>query len=60
MKIAEFKAWLQRQGAVFVEGSLHTKVYLDGRQSVLPRHPSRELPEGTRRAILKQLQLQQR
>ncbi|RAS05815.1 mRNA interferase HicA [Cupriavidus alkaliphilus] len=32
-------------------------VYLNGRQSILPRHPSHEIGEGLRKAILKQLGL---
>jgi mRNA interferase HicA len=56
MKTSEFRAWLARQGARMEEGSKHTKVYLNGRQCTLPRH-ARELGEGLRRAILKQLGL---
>lgn len=56
MKTSEFKRWLQSRGARFVEGSLHTKVYCNGRQSTLPRHTG-ELPEGLRKAIMKQLNL---
>jgi len=55
MKVSEFKRWLQAQGATFTEGGRHTKVYLAGRQSTIPRHPSHDLPEGTMRAILRQL-----
>lgn len=55
MKASEFKRWLQAQGATFVEGSRHTKVFLNGRQSVIPRHPSKEMKEGLRRQILSQL-----
>jgi mRNA interferase HicA len=36
------------------EGSRHTKVTLNGRQTVVPRHPV-DLPPGTLRAIMKQL-----
>lgn len=57
MKISEFKRWLEAQGATFTEGGSHWKVSLNGKRSVLPRHPSRELKEGTRQAILKQLGL---
>jgi hypothetical protein len=31
MKVAEFKRQLASMGARFVEGSRHTKVYLNGR-----------------------------
>lgn len=55
MKISEFKRWLESQGVVIKEGGSHWKLYHQGKQSTLPRHPSKELKEGTRRAILKQL-----
>lgn len=57
MKQSEFRRWLAEQGARFDEGTNHTKVYLNGKQTTLPRHPGKELKEGTRRAILKQLGL---
>lgn len=57
MKQSEFKRWLASQGAIFKEGDGHTKVYLNGKQTTLPRHPGKELKDGTRRAILKQLGL---
>jgi mRNA interferase HicA len=57
VKIAEFRRWLSARGARFVEGAKHTKVYLNGRQTTLPRHPGEELGEGLRKAILKQLGL---
>ena len=55
MKLAEFKRRLAARGAVFIEGAKHTKVYLNGKQTTLPRHGSQELGEGLRRAILRQL-----
>lgn len=57
MKVSEFKRWLAERGATFKEGAGHTKVYLNGKQTILPRHGSKELKEGTRRGILKQLDL---
>lgn len=57
MKISEFKRWLESQGVTVTEGASHWKLYRDGKRSVLPRHPSKELKEGTRKAILKQLGL---
>lgn len=57
MRLAEFKRFLAAQGARFVEGSKHTKVYLNGKQTTLPRHPGAEIGEGLRKAILKQLGL---
>ena len=55
MKTAEFKRFLAALGARFDEGSKHTKVYLNGKQTTLPRHPGYEIGEGLRRAILRQL-----
>lgn len=57
MKQSEFKRWLARRGACFKEGKKHLKVYLDGRQCTLPRHPSHEIGEGLRKAILDRLGL---
>lgn len=57
MKQSEFKQWLAEQGAIFKEGKKHTKVYLSGKQSVLPRHGTKELATGTMEAIKKQLGL---
>ena len=55
MKQSEFKRWLSKQGAAFIDRTRHIKVYLNGRQSTLPRHPSQKLSEPLRKAILKQL-----
>jgi len=53
----EFKRWLAKQGATFVPGKgSHLKVFLDGRQSVLPMHAT-ELKTGTVEGIKKQLGL---
>ena len=57
MKTSEFRRELAAKGATFKEGRSHTKVYLNGRQSTLPRHPAQEIGEGLRRAICKQLGL---
>jgi len=59
LKISEFKRWLAQQGATFKEGAKHTKVYLNNRQTTLPRHGTQELGEGLRKAILKQLGLEE-
>ena len=55
MKTSEFKRFLISKGAKFAEGAKHTKVYLNGKQSTLPRHGSGELGEGLRKGILRQL-----
>lgn len=57
MKVSEFKRWLTARGVWFEEGKRHTKFYFHGRQSTLPRHGNQELGEGLRKAILKQLGL---
>ncbi|OZI23633.1 mRNA interferase [Bordetella genomosp. 9] len=57
MKQSEFRRWLADQGATFKEGTSHTKVYFQGKQTTLPRHGSQEIGEGLRRTILKQLGL---
>jgi mRNA interferase HicA len=53
MKTSKFKSQLQTLGARFEEGAKHTKVYLNGKQSTLPRHT--EIGDVLRRGILKQL-----
>jgi mRNA interferase HicA len=57
VKTSAFRRWLAAKGATFREGKSHTKVYLNGKVSTLPRHGAKEIPEGTRRAILRQLGL---
>ena len=55
MRTSEFKRYLASLGAKFIEGTKHTKVYLNGKQSTLPRHGAQELGEGLRQRILRQL-----
>lgn len=57
MKQSEFVKWLTQHGATFKDGSNHLKVYLNGRQSVLPRHPAKELKTGLMEGVKKQLKL---
>lgn len=59
MNSAEFKRWLEKQGATFEPGKGgHLKVFLDGRQSVLPMHGAgKELGTGLVSSIKKQLGL---
>ncbi|MWN32110.1 addiction module toxin, HicA family [Gilliamella sp. Pra-s65] len=57
MKQSEFLRWLIDQGVEVKQGSNHTKLYYNGKQSTMPRHPSRELKNGTMRAIKRQLNL---
>nr|WP_284700943.1 type II toxin-antitoxin system HicA family toxin [Robbsia betulipollinis] len=51
------RRWIARQGATFSEGARHAKIYLNERQSVMPRHPGTEIGEGLKKMILKQLGL---
>jgi mRNA interferase HicA len=46
VKQSEFVRWLKKQGATFKDGTKHLKVYYNGKQSLLPRHPSKELKQG--------------
>jgi mRNA interferase HicA len=55
MKQSEFKHWLQKRGARFENGKRHIKIYLNGKQSTMPRHPGHEIGEGFRRAVLRRL-----
>ena len=57
VKQSEFRRWLESQGVVVKDGTHHLKLYRDGRQSTMPRHPSKEINEKLRKAILKQLGL---
>jgi mRNA interferase HicA len=55
----EFKRWLAKQGAHFDEGKRHTKVFLNDKASVLPRHGKKEIAVGTLNAIKRQLGLKE-
>lgn len=57
VKQSEFVRWLAQQGATFKDGGKHMKVYLNGQQSHLPRHPSAELKTGLVEGVKKQLKL---
>ena len=57
MKQSEFVRWLTAQGAIFKDGKKHLKVYLNGKQTHLPRHPSTELKTGLVEGVKKQLGL---
>lgn len=55
MKQSEFRRWLEAQGVEVKNGTNHLKLYYQGRQSVMPRHPGKEIGESLRKAVLKQL-----
>lgn len=58
MKFSEFRRWLRAQGVTFknAKGS-QFRVYLDGKSSTFADHGAEEMPEGTRKQILKDLGL---
>lgn len=58
MKYSEFRRWLRAQGVRFepAKGS-HFKVYLGDNQTIFPDHGSKEIGEGLRKKILKDLGL---
>ncbi|WP_143226646.1 type II toxin-antitoxin system HicA family toxin [Acidovorax sp. 62] len=56
MKNSEFRRKLAALGAQFKEGKKHTKIYLNGAQSILPRHTD-DLGTGLVKAVLKQLKI---
>ena len=58
MKQSEFRRWLEQKGVTVKQGTNHLKLYYKDRRSVMPRHPGKEIAEGTRKAILKQLNLE--
>jgi len=57
MKQSEFVRWLSQRGATCQDGAKHLKVFLNDRQSLLPRHPSKELKRGLIEGVKKRLGL---
>ncbi|NHB91751.1 type II toxin-antitoxin system HicA family toxin [Photorhabdus cinerea] len=57
MKQSEFRRWLESQGVEVWNGTNHLKLRYKGKRSVMPRHPSAEIKEPLRKAIIKQLGL---
>ncbi|ELY5698021.1 type II toxin-antitoxin system HicA family toxin [Acinetobacter baumannii] len=59
MSYNEFKRWLQARGVIFgrkCKGS-HIIIELNGKKTVFPYHGKKEIPEGTRLKIKKDLGL---
>jgi mRNA interferase HicA len=55
---AELKRWLERQGCTFgTQRGSHLKVYFQGKASIFPMHPKKELKTGTVDGIRKRLGL---
>lgn len=57
MKQSEFVRWLKAHGVEIREGTKHLKLYYNGQQTTLPRHPSQELKTGLVEGVKKQLKL---
>lgn len=54
----QFKKWLAEQGAIFRPGKGgHLKVFLNGKQTVLPMHGTKEIGKGLEHSIKKDLGL---
>jgi len=58
VKQTEFVRWLRDQGAEIKDGTKHLKVYLNGKQTTVPRHPGKELSNTFIRVIKKQLDIE--
>lgn len=58
MNSNELKRWLAKQGVTFgTQTGSHLKAYYQGRQSIVPMHGKKELPQGLVAVIKKQLGL---
>jgi mRNA interferase HicA len=59
MKFSEFRRWLRAQEVTFEAGKgSHFKVTApNGNKTTFADHGAKEMPEGTRKAIIKQLGL---
>jgi mRNA interferase HicA len=54
---SELKRWLAARGCTFEEGTKHTKIFYQGKMTLLPRHGKKELPRGTVEGIKRKLGL---
>lgn len=57
VKQSEFVKWLKDQEAVIKNGKKHLKVYLNGKQTTVPRHPGKEISNQFVEVIKKQLNI---
>jgi len=58
VKYSEFRRWLERQGVTFEPGKgSHLAATYKGKTVPVPFHGSKEIGEGLRKRILKQLGL---
>jgi mRNA interferase HicA len=52
---SELRRKLAKAGCTFEDRKKHTRVFFLGRESHMPRHPSKEIKKGTLQGILRQL-----
>ncbi|MFP8968554.1 type II toxin-antitoxin system HicA family toxin [Pokkaliibacter sp. CJK22405] len=59
MTYNEFERWLKKQGVQIanLSGRHYKKATYNGKTIPLPYHGAKEIPEGTRRKIIKELGL---
>jgi mRNA interferase HicA len=57
MKQSEFLRWLMQHGVEVKQGARHLKLYANGEQTILPRHPSKELKQPLVDGVKKKLKL---
>lgn len=59
MKYNEFRRWLESRGVRFAKSASgsHFKIYYQDRQTIFPAHGAKEIGEGLRKEIIKQLGL---
>lgn len=57
VKQSEFLRWLKSQGVTIEQGTKHLKLYHNGKKTILPRHPAKELKTGLVEGVKKQLGL---
>jgi mRNA interferase HicA len=55
---SELRRRLAKAGCTFEDRKKHTRVFYQGNESHIPRHPSKEIKKGTLQGILKQLDIQ--
>lgn len=57
MKYNEFRRWLVAQGVTFSKSASgsHFKITYKGQQTIFPNHGAKEIGEGLRKDIIKQL-----
>lgn len=57
MKQSEFVRWLRERGVRIEDAKKHLKLYANGKQTILPRHPAKELKQPLVEGVKKQLKL---